>query len=246
MLLKDKIVLITGASKGLGKVFALSAAKEGAIVIFTFSKKLTEADKTLNELKNISNLDHQYFQVDCFNSAANTKMAREIREKFGRVDILINNAGVSEFLPLALLDDEDWDKLSNINLKGVYSTTRAVLPLMLKQKNGSILNISSLAGVRILAAPIHYCATKAGVKGFTESLSKEIGRYNIRVNCLAPGILDGGVATGIPENKLNSFIKQVSLKRIGTFQEVADAACFLVSDLNSYMSGNTIIMDGGL
>lgn len=246
MLLKDKIVLITGASKGLGKIFALTAAKEGAIVLFTFSKKSADAEKTLLELKNISNFDHTFFQVDCFDSKANMKMAKEIKEKFGRVDVLINNAGVSEFLPLALLDDEDWDKLSNINLKGVYSTTRAILPLMLKQKNGSILNISSLAGVRILAAPIHYCATKAGVKGFTESLSKEIGRYNIRVNCLAPGILDGGVATGIPENKLNSFIKQVSLKRIGTFEEVADAACFLVSDLNSYMSGNTVIMDGGL
>lgn len=246
MLLKNKIVLITGASKGLGKIFALTAAKEGAIVLFTFSKKIVEAEKTLQELKEISDFEHTFFQVDCFDSKANMKMAKDIKEKFGKVDVLINNAGVSEFLPLALLDDEDWDKLSNINLKGVYSTTRAILPLMLKQKNGSILNISSLAGVRILAAPIHYCATKAGVRGFTESLSKEIGRYNIRVNCLAPGILDGGVATGIPENKLNSFIKQVSLKRIGTFQEVADAACFLISDLNSYMSGNTVIMDGGL
>lgn len=246
MILNNKIVLITGASKGLGKSFALEAAREGALVLFTFSKKIEEANKTLEELKTISNLEHMYFQVDCYKSKDNMQMAQEIKNKYGRIDILINNAGVSEFLPLALLDDDDWDKLSNINLKGVYSTTRALLPMMIKQKKGSVLNISSLAGVRILAAPVHYCATKAGVKGFSESLSKEVGRYNIRVNCLAPGILDGGVATGIPENKLNSFIKQVSLKRIGTFDEVAKAACFLVSDLNSYMSGNTIIMDGGL
>jgi 3-oxoacyl-[acyl-carrier protein] reductase len=121
-----------------------------------------------------------------------------------------------------------------------------MLPFMIRQKKGNILNISSLAGVRILAAPVHYCATKAGVKGFSESLSKELGRYNVQVNCLAPGILDGGVATGIPENKLNKFIKQVSLGRIGTFDEVAECATFLISDQNSYMSGHTIIMDGGL
>ena len=245
-MLKDKIILITGASKGLGRVIALKAAKNGATIIFTYGSDDKKAEETLRDLKAVSNCDHSCHKVICFNFLENMGLVKLIKEKYKKLDILINNAGVSEFLPLALIDEEDWDKLSNINLKGVYTTTKAILPFMIRQKHGSILNMSSLAGVRILAAPVHYCATKAGVKGFSESLSKEVGRYNIRVNCLAPGILEGGVASGIPENKLNSFIKQVSLGRIGTFDEVADFSCFLVSDLNSYMSGHTIIMDGGL
>lgn len=245
-MLKNKIMLITGASQGLGRTIALNSAKYGATIIFTYSKNKEKAQSTLEELNKISTNNHMSFQVNCYSLEENLNLARVIKEKYSRLDILINNAGISEFLPLALIDEEDWDKLSNINLKGVFATTKAMLPFMVRQKSGNILNMSSLAGVRILAAPVHYCATKAGIKGFTESLSKELGRYNIQVNCLAPGILDGGVASGIPENKLNSFIAQVALGRIGTFEEVAEFSSFLVSDLNSYMSGHTIIMDGGL
>ena len=245
-MLDEKVLLITGASKGLGKCIAITAAKAGACVIFTYAKNDEKAQETLKELKTISNKNHHCKKVSCYSLEENLELAKFIKKEYGRLDILINNAGISEFLPLALLDEDDWDKLSDVNLKGVYATTKSILPFMVRQKSGAILNVSSLAGVRILAAPIHYCATKAAVKGFTESLSKEIGRYNIRVNCLAPGILDGGVATGIPENKLNSFIKQVSLGRIGTFEEVAEAAVFLVSDQNSYMSGHTVIIEGGL
>lgn len=245
-MLEDKILLITGASKGLGRTIAIEAAKAGATIIFTYAKSEHKALETLSELQKISEKNHECHKVVCYDLQANNQLASHIKSTFGRLDILINNAGASEFLPLALLDEEDWDELSNINLKGVYASTKAILPFMVRQKSGSILNISSLAGVRILAAPIHYCATKAGVKGFTESLSKEVGRYNIRVNCLAPGILDGGVANGIPENKLNSFIKQLSLGRIGNFDEIAQCCLFLVSDDNSYMSGQTITIEGGL
>lgn len=245
-MLSEKVVLITGGSKGLGKEFAVECAKNGATVIFTCSRDKESAESTLEILKEISSLAHTYFKVKCDDLAGNMEMAKEIHEKFSKIDCLINNAGISEFLPLALMDEDDWNKIIKTNVNGIYATTKALLPFMIRQKSGSILNISSLAGVRILAAPISYCASKASVKGFTESLCKEVGRYNIRVNCLAPGILEGGVADGIPESKVSSFVKQVSLGRTGTFNEVAKCATFLISDENSYMSGNTIVMDGGL
>lgn len=245
-MLKNKTILITGASKGLGKAMALEYAKNNATVIFTYSKDLRSANETLAELKTISNCNHKCYQVDATSLKDNLNLSTIIKTEFETIDALVNNAGISEFLPLALMDKNDWKKIVDTNLDSLYATTKAFLPFFIRKKSGHILNISSLAGVRILAAPISYCTSKAGVKGFTESLSKEIGRYNIKVNCLAPGILDGGVANGIPENKLNSFIQQVSLKRIGTFEEVAKFSTFLISDKNSYMNGNTIIMDGGL
>ena len=245
-LLKEKVCLITGGSRGLGREMAYEAARMGACIIFTYAKNEEQALETLRELQSISTENHMAHKVISHDSKGNTELIEIIKNKYKRIDILINNAGISDFLPLALIDEEEWNKVIDTNLKGVYSTTKAILPFMVRQKFGSILNLSSLAGVRILAAPVHYCSSKAGVKGFTESLAKEIGRYNVNVNCLAPGILDGGVAAAIPQNKLNSFIKQVSLKRIGTLEEVAKCAIFLVSDLNSYMSGHTVIMDGGL
>ncbi len=246
-LLIGKRVLVTGASKGLGREICLHFAKHGAQVAFTYSSDDSNAEITLNELIELSpNLKHKNFKVDCTNLEQNISMAEELKVAWDGLDILVNNAGISGFLPLALMDESDWDKILNINLKGTYATTKALLPLFVRQKKGNILNMSSLAGVRILAAPIHYCSSKAALKGFTESLSKEIGRYNVQVNCLAPGILEAGVARGIPPNKLVDYLDQLALKRVGTFTEAAEAAAFMVSDSNSYMSGHTLIIEGGL
>lgn len=246
LLLSDKKILITGASKGLGREMAYHFAKHGGQIAFTYGHDEKSADETLQALKKISPLDHQKFKVNCSSLEENYLLTKKIKEIWGELDILINNAGISEFLPLALMDEEDWDKVLDINLKGTYATTKALLPLFVRKKKGMILNMSSLAGVRILAAPIHYCSSKAALKGFTESLAKEVGRYNIQVNCLAPGILEGGVARGIPENKLKDYLAQISLGRVGTFTEVAECAAFMVSDKNSYMSGHTLIIEGGL
>jgi NAD(P)-dependent dehydrogenase (short-subunit alcohol dehydrogenase family) len=134
----------------------------------------------------------------------------------------------------------------DVNAKGQFLAARAVLRGMIRRRNGSILNIGSLAGVRLLEAPVHYSASKAAVKGFTEALSKEVARYNIRVNCLAPGLLEEGVAQNLPEHRLREYLKHVALHRKGALEEVAKFAAFLVSERNSYMNGATIIMDGGL
>jgi 3-oxoacyl-[acyl-carrier protein] reductase len=244
--LKDKKMILTGASCGLGRAIALEAAREGATVFFTYLKNTHAAQDLEAELNRITSAPHRGFKVSADDLRENTLLSKKIDEEFFGVDIIVNNAGFSDFLPLALMDEKDWDKMNTVNLKGVYATTKAFLPSLIRKRHGSILNIGSLAGARMLAAPVHYCATKAGVIGFTEGLAKEIGRYNIRVNCLAPGILEGGVAQNIPQNKIEDYLKQTALKRLGTFFETARAAIFMVSDDNSYMNGHTILLDGGL
>ena len=149
-------------------------------------------------------------------------------------------------MPLALMEEEDWDRVMDMNVKGTFLTSRTVLRGMIRRKRGVVLNIGSLVGVRMLEAPIHYCASKAAVKGLTEALAKEVARYGIRVNCLAPGLLDEGVGRNLPEHRLADYLQHCSLGRLGQLEEVARFAAFLVSDANSYMSGETVVMDGAL
>jgi len=244
--LSGQKALITGGSRGLGRAICLELAKCGAQVAFTYARSDAEAQKTIDQIALLKKLPAQAFKVSALDQAATVAMIKQLIGNWQKIDILINNAGISEFLPLALMEEEDWDRTLDTNLKGIFLSTKAVVQHMVKNRNGHILNIGSLAGARILAAPIDYCASKAGVIGFTEALSKEVGRYNIKVNCLAPGILDGGVAKGIPENKMQDFMQQISLHRAGNFTEVARFCAFLVSNKNTYMSGTTTIMDGGL
>ena len=144
------------------------------------------------------------------------------------------------------MEEEDWDHVMDINAKGAFLTSRAVLPGMIRRRAGVILNIGSLAGSRMLAAPVHYCASKAAVQGLTQGMAKEVARYNIRVLCLAPGLLADGMGRNLPEHELADYLRHCSLGRLGTLEEVAEFAAFLVSDANSYMSGATIVMDGGI
>jgi NAD(P)-dependent dehydrogenase (short-subunit alcohol dehydrogenase family) len=171
---------------------------------------------------------------------------KHCEDEWGGLDILVNNAGVSQVLPIALLEEDDWDQLLDTNLKGTYLVTRVVLRGMFRRRSGRILNIGSIAGLRPLEAPVHYAASKAAIRGFTESLAKEVGRYGITVNSLAPGILEGGVGLSLPQYRLDEYLKHCALGRVGTFEEVSVAAAFMVSDLNSYMNGATLTMDGGL
>ena len=246
-LLEGKKILVTGASRGLGRSFALRFCQDGARIAFTYSSDEARANATSEELKKVSRSgDPLSFKVSVLDESGQQKIAKRLDEEWGGIDILVNNAGVSEALPLALMNQDDWDRVIDTNLKGMYITTRAFLPGLVRRKNGVILNIGSLAGVRLLAAPVHYCASKAAAKGFTESLSKEIARYKIRVNCLAPGLLQDGVAKNLPQDKLEDYLEQLSLGRCGTFEEIAGFASFMVSGRNTYMNGSTIVMDGGL
>ncbi len=172
-------------------------------------------------------------------------MVQEVETRWEGIDILINNAGISNPLPVALMNEEDWNKILDINLTGQFLVAHAVLRGMIKRRCGHILNIGSLAGSKLIEAPVHYSASKSALNGFTRSLSKEVSSYNIKVNCLAPGLLDGGVARNLPRHRLDDFLKHLSLHRCGTLDEIADCAAFLVSDLNSFMNGVSLLADGG-
>jgi len=243
--LAGKRALITGGSRGLGSALARTFAAEGARVAFTYTRDNNAAEETARELAK-AGAEGRYFKVSVLDGTATEKMVDELERDWKGIDILVNNAGLSQNLPLALMEEEDWDKVLDINVKGMFIASRAVVRGMIRQRAGCILNIGSLAGERMIDAPVHYCASKAAVHGLTQALAKELARYSIRVNCLAPGLLEDGVGRNLPEHRLGDYLKHCSLGRVGTFDEVARFAAFLVSDANTYMSGETIIMDGGV
>lgn len=244
-LLEGKRVLITGASRGLGRAMALEFAKEGARVAFTWSRDEQGADDTLAKLQAITP-EARSFKASVLDTPATEALLQDLEKTWGGLDVLVNNAGITQPLPIALLEEEDWDRVMDVNVKGTFLTTRAALRGMIRRKAGVILNVGSLAGTRMIEAPVHYYTSKAAVKGFTEVLAKEVARYQIRVLCLAPGLLDDGVSKNLPEHRLADYLKHDALGRVGTCEEAAKVAAFLVSDRNSYMNGETVVVDGGL
>jgi 3-oxoacyl-[acyl-carrier protein] reductase len=242
MILKGKRALITGGSRGLGRALGRLFASEGARVAFTYVGNVEAATSALEAL----GAGARSFQVSVLDIPGTQQMVKELEEAWGGIDILVNNAGISQNLPLALMEEEDWDRVMDLNVKGTFLTSKAVLRGMIRRKSGVILNIGSLAGVRMIEAPIHYCASKAAVRGMTEAMAKEVARYQIRVLCLAPGLLEDGVGRNLPDYKLAEYLKHCSLGRVGCFEEVARFAAFLVSDANTYMTGETVVIDGGV
>ena len=238
--LDDKRVLVTGGSRGLGAAMCRAFAGYGARVAFTYTRSDAEAEALAAELSGSAH------RVAVEDEAATNAMVRSIVADWGGLDALVNNAGISQNLPLALLDTEDFDKVIGVNLRGAYITARAALRFMIRQKSGVVLNIGSLAGERMIEAPIHYCASKAGLRGMTEAMAKEVARHDVRVLCLAPGPLEDGVGRNLPEHRLADYLNHCALGRVGTFAEVAELAALLISDASGYMSGATIVMDGGV
>jgi NAD(P)-dependent dehydrogenase (short-subunit alcohol dehydrogenase family) len=244
-LLEGRVALVTGGSRGLGRAICLALAREGAEVAFNFSHNEKDAADLLQLLKGIG-VRAWAFKTSVLDKAGLQKLARTLEEEAGHVDILVNNAGIGQVVPLALMEEEDWDRVMSVNVKGAFLTTQAVMRGMIKRRSGRILNVSSLAGVKMMEAPVHYSAAKAALRGFTEALAKEIGRYGITVNCIAPGILEEGVSTNLPESRLDEYLRHCALGRKGTLEECAHVIAFLVSDKNSYMNGATIVLDGGV
>lgn len=243
-LLTSKRAFVTGASRGLGRAICTCFAKNGAQVAFTYSRDDEGAQKTLEAIS--EHTEGQAFKVSVLDSKGTRQAVQKIYKTWGGIDILVNNAGITQNLPIALIDEEDWDRVMDINVKGTFLTTHEVLRGMIRNKAGIILNIGSVAGMRLIDAPVHYCASKAAIAGFTMALSKQVARHSIRVNCLAPGLLDDGVGKNLPEHRLEDYLHHCSLSRVGTIDEVASYAAFLVSDENSYMNGEVVLMDGGL
>ena len=244
-MLKGKHILVTGGSRGLGRSLCLTFAGQGARVAFNYNADDEGATETVQQARACGS-EILAFKSSVLDRQTIADMIASLEKTWGAIDILVNNAGISQVLPMALLEEEDWDRVMDINVKGTYIVTRQVLRGMIRRKSGRVLNIGSLAGMRLIESPVHYAASKAAIKGFTEALAKEVGRYGITVNSLAPGILEGGVGSNLPSYRLASYLKHCALGRVGAFDEISRTAAFMVSDENTYMNGVTLVMDGGL
>lgn len=244
-LLDGARILVTGGTRGLGRAMALHFAAEGAEVAVTWSRDEAAAGEALAALRAVSK-GARADRVSVEDVQAVTAHVKALEREWGPLSHLVNNAGIHTNLPLALVEEADWDRVFGVNVKGAFFTARAVLQGMIRRRAGVILNIGSLLGVRMVEAPIPYCASKAALKGMTEALAKEVARYGVRVNCLAPGLLDEGMGKNIPDYRLKDFLLHAALRRVGHLDEVARFAAFLLSARSSYVSGETIVMDGGL
>jgi NAD(P)-dependent dehydrogenase (short-subunit alcohol dehydrogenase family) len=244
-LLQGRVALVTGGSRGLGRAICKVLAREGAAVAFNYVKSEKQAQDAVRELRE-SGTRAWAFAANVLDKSAIDAMVGTVEQEAGPIDVLVNNAGVGQVVPLALMEESDWDGMMDTHVKGAFLVTQSVLRGMIRLKRGRILNVSSLAGVKMLQAPVHYCAAKAALKGFTEGLAKEIGRYGITVNCIAPGILEEGVSANVPPANREEYLRHCALRRLGTVDEIAEVVAFLVSDRNGYMNGATVVVDGGV
>jgi NAD(P)-dependent dehydrogenase (short-subunit alcohol dehydrogenase family) len=240
--LEGVTAIVTGGSRGLGAEIVRAFVREGARVGFTYAKDEESAQKLTAELgaKVLAE------RVQVTDEDATLAFVKKVETAFGPLDVLVNNAAITQNLPLALLEAEDFDKVMSVNVKGTYLTSRCALRSMIRRKKGVIINIGSLAGERMIEAPIHYCASKAAIRGLTQAMAKEVARHNVRVLNLAPGLLEDGLGRNLPEHRLADYLKHNSLGRVGTFKEVAAACVFFASNAATYASGETLVVDGGV
>lgn len=243
--LEGKRCVVTGGSRGLGRAMCEAFAAAGAKVAFNYSTDDRDADLAKAALI-AKHCEPLVFKGSVADGAHVTAMVKAIVAAWGGIDVLVNNAGTTQILPIALLEEADWDQVMDVNAKGAFLMSRAVLKSMIRQKRGHILNIGTFASERVIEAPIHYAAAKAALRGMTEALAREVGRYHIQVNLLSPGLLDCGLAQMLPKHRIQEYLAQCALGRLGTAAEVADLATFLVSDDNSFMAAAKIVADGGL
>lgn len=240
-----KVVLITGGSRGIGKSIALKYAEEGYnIVINYISSKtdVTELEKEFNE-KGVRSL---ILRADVSNTDEVDNLVKKAIEKFGRIDVLVNNAGITRDGLLMRMKEEDFDRVVEINLKGTFIVTKAVIPYMVKKREGNIINLASVVGVTGNAGQCNYSASKAGIIGFTKSVAKELASRNIRVNAVAPGFIDTDMTSVLNEDIKKNINSQIPMKRMGTSKEIANVVYFLGSEASSYITGQVINIDGGM
>jgi len=244
-LLENKTALITGATRGIGKGIAEAFAKSGANVAFTFNSSVEAANTLENELKS-HGVEAKGYQSNAANFEAAQQLSKNVLEEFGTIDILINNAGITKDNLLLRISEEDFDKVIEVNLKSVFNLTKAVIRPMMKQRSGSIINMSSVVGVKGNAGQTNYAASKAGILGFTKSVALELGSRNIRCNAIAPGFIETEMTASLPEDTVKGWRESIPLKRGGTPNDIANACVFLGSDMSTYITGQTLNVDGGM
>lgn len=244
MRLKDKVAIITGGGQGIGKATALRFAKEGAkIAVIEFNEATGQA--TVNEI-NAQNGKAIFLKTDVSKRAQAEAMAKQVKEHFGRIDILLNNAGILRDAQLLKMTEEQFDSVIAVNLKGSFNCTQAVAPFMIDQNYGRIINVSSVVGLYGNFGQTNYVATKAGVIGMTKVWARELGRKGICVNAVAPGFIGTEMVQSMPQKIIDAMIQKVPLARIGQPDEVASVYVFLASDDASYVNGTVISVDGGV
>ena len=244
-LLENKVALITGASRGIGRQIALKMASEGCNIAFTYHTNKTAADETQAQIEAMG--------VRCVAFAGNAadfddahRLVEQVVKEFGRIDVLVNNAGITKDGLIMRMTEQQWDEVLGVNLKSAFNFIHAVTPVMMRQRSGSIISMSSVVGLNGNAGQANYAASKAGIIALTKSTAKELGSRGIRANVIAPGFIMTDMTASLPEQTLQDFIRLIPMRRAGKPEEVAGVALFLASDLSSYVSGEVIQVNGAM
>lgn len=244
-LLEGKVALITGATRGIGRAIAMKFAEQGANVAFTYRQVNSNADELIKEATALG-VTCKGYAADASDFAATDAVVKSVLADFGRIDILVNNAGITKDGLLMRMSEEQWDAVIEINLKSAFNFTRTVVPIMAKQRCGSIINMSSVVGIGGNAGQCNYSASKAGLIGLAKSVAKEMGPRGIRANCIAPGFIVTDMTSAISPEMRDEWAKNIPLRRAGNPEDVANVALFLASDLSSYVSGQVINCCGAM
>ena len=244
-LLTDKVAIVTGASRGIGRQIAMTLAQEGAYVIVNYNGSKEAAEAVVETIKAAGG-QAEIWQCSVADFVAVEEMIKSIHKKFGHIDVLVNNAGITKDNLIMRMSEEEFDKVIEVNLKGAFNCMKHVSRIMLKQKSGHIINMSSVSGVMGNAGQVNYCASKAGIIGMTKSLARELGSRGITVNAIAPGFIETEMTDVLPEDVKENLLASIPLKRMGQTKDIAETVAFLASDKAAYITGQTISVDGGM
>ncbi|WP_289128562.1 3-oxoacyl-[acyl-carrier-protein] reductase [uncultured Clostridium sp.] len=244
-MLKDKNIIVTGATRGIGKEIALTLAQNGANIAINYRNYNEEVEELINSIKEFG-VDAIAVKCDVSKSDEVDNFISEVKNHFSSIDVLVNNAGITKDGLLLRMKDEDFNSVLDVNLKGTFNTTKSISPIMIKQKHGKIINISSVVGIVGNAGQCNYAASKAGVIGFSKSVARELASRNINVNIVAPGYIDTDMTKSLPDKVKDEILKSIPMKKMGNPKEVANLVLFLSSSLSDYITGQVINVDGGM
>jgi 3-oxoacyl-[acyl-carrier protein] reductase len=245
MKLKDKIAVVTGGTRGIGKAIVQALARQGALVLFTYISSDAQAQELEASLGK-ENLKAKGFKVDVKDFAQVNAFKEQILDKYNSIDILVNNAGIIRDKALAMMSSEEWSDVINTNLTGLFNVTKSFAVTFMKQRQGNIINISSLSGIIGIPRQTNYSASKGGMIAFSKALAKELAAFNVRVNVVAPGFINTDMTSSLKQDYIEHVMPQIPLARFGTSEEVANVVLFLATDKSDYITGQVIRVDGGL